>query len=228
MSNSCSSVKESFPIPVRIAAERSGLISVTPRSASLIALGISFDTVPLRGEGINFLGPRIYTLKTLLLTYSSNRCQLWHIPRSSQQNIKIDLSRLNVVDYIINSNNISSTVFCIRSVLSICNNANTWVLPCSMWKLLMRIAENRNYREQSANNHVSLLWIDIQICCYLKCFIKLRYSTISYTGDRLHRRIILWSDFEYCFIIPDDWDVSWPLSQMMRNNAAVGVYRITS
>lgn len=50
-------------MPVWIAADLSGLISVTPRRASEMALPMSFETVPLRGDGISFFGPRIYCQK---------------------------------------------------------------------------------------------------------------------------------------------------------------------
>lgn len=228
LSYNCSSVKESFPMPVRMAAERSGLISVTPRRASFIALGISFETVPLRGEGINFLGPRIYTVNCSFHTYSSNGSQFGHISGSSQENIKVNLSRLNVVDHIIHTNNIRTTVLSVGGVLAIGNYTNTRVLSSSVGELSVSFLRNEPNREHSANDDVRFLRIDVQICSHLKGLIELCNSAISHTSNRLHGRIILIGEITFINLVPGDWGVSWTPLRKMQNSALVGCYVMTN
>ena len=77
-----------------------------------MALAMSFETVPLRGDGINFFGPRIY-----------------------DQNVEVDLSSFNFADDIIKTNQVCTGILGIGSVLAISENANARMLSRSVRKL---------------------------------------------------------------------------------------------
>ena len=87
---------------------------------------------------------------------------------------------------------------------------------------------NEPNREQTANDDVRFLGIDVQICSHLKGFIELCNGAISHTSNRLHGRIILIGHITFIDCVPDDWGVSWPPSRKMQNSVPVGGYGITN